>query len=136
MEEVMLNNTSLRDVVTFDILVEENVISSEYEILSISITKEINRIPTANIIIRDGEVANRTFAISNKDDFIPGKKIKIKIGRDTNNVLAFQGIIIRHAIKVKANGNSELHVECRDEAIRMALGRHSRYFQDMKDNQV
>jgi len=41
--------------------------------LSISITKEINHIPVAKIVIRDGEAADANFEISNGNDFIPGK---------------------------------------------------------------
>src|SRR3984893_9644933 len=136
MEEVNLANTSSRDVVTFDILVEENAINPEYQVLSVSITKEFNRIPAACIVFRDGEASDRTFAISNKDDFIPGKKIRIKIGRDSDNVQAFKGIIVRHSIKVKENGVSELLVECRDDAVRMTIGRHSHYYQNMKDSEL
>ena len=39
------------NVTTHDIIIDNNVIDQGYEILSISISKEINRIPTAKIVL-------------------------------------------------------------------------------------
>ena len=136
MEELLIPNPSRHDVVTFNLLVDGVTINPSWQILSISIIKEVNRIPTAKIILRDGEAADRTFEISNSDDLVPGKKIIIKIGLDGDNTQAFKGMITRHAVKIKENGNSELHIECRDEAVRMTIGRHSRYYENIKDNRL
>jgi len=136
MEELLIPNASLHDVVSFDILIDGNAINPAYQVLSLSITKEINRIPFAKIVLRDGEAADRTFAISEEDVFIPGKKIKIKIGRDGDNEQTFKGIITKHAIRVKENGNGELIVECRDETVKMTIGRHSKYYENVKDSQL
>jgi len=136
MQEVILTNTSLHDVVTFDILIDEKAISAEYQVKSVSVTKEINRIPIAWITLRDGEAAKGNFEISEKEDFVPGKKITIKIGRDSKNEQVFKGIIVRHAIKVNNDGHTELKMECYDEAVKMTLGRHSKYFEKMKDKAV
>lgn len=136
MQEVNLTNTSEHDINTFDILIDDKAIDSQYQVVSLSVTKEVNRIPSARILIRDGEASARTFAISSQNDFVPGKKVKIKAGRDSKNSQIFSGIIIRHAIKVRNNGHSELILECFDETIRMTVGRHSKYFEQMKDNEV
>ena len=136
MEQLLIPNTSTHDVVTFKILIDGNAVNPSYQVLSISITKEINHIPLAKIVIRDGEAAEANFEISNGNDFIPGNKISIEIGLDGNNSTAFKGIITRHAIKVRENGNTELQIECRDEAVKMTIGRHSRYYENMKDNRL
>jgi Rhs element Vgr protein len=136
MQEVNLTNTSTHDVNTFDILIDDNAIDPSYQVMSVSVTKEVNRIPCARITLRDGEAAQRTFEISSKNDFVPGRKIKIKVGRDSKNLQVFQGIIVRHAIRIRNNGQSELQLECYDEVVRMSIGRHSRYYENIKDNQV
>src|SRR5688572_3808768 len=136
MEEVALTNTSSHDVVSHDLLIDGSAINPEYQVISISVSKEINRIPLTKITIRDGEASKNTFEISAKNDLVPGKKITVKVGRDGTNSQVFEGLIVRHAIKVKANGQSELQLECFDETIKMTLGRHSRYFEKMKDKAV
>jgi Rhs element Vgr protein len=136
MDDVLIPNPAKYDVVTYNILIDNKEIDSTYQLLSLSISKEINRIPTAKIIFRDGDASEQSFKISNSDDFVPGKKIQINIGRDSTNKQAFKGIIVRHAVRVKANGHSQLYVECYDEAVKMTIGRHSHYFEQVKDEQV
>src|SRR5688500_17040417 len=136
MEQLLIPNESRHDVVTFKIFIDGTAVNPSYQVLSISITKEINHIPFAKIVIRDGEAADMNFEISNGNDFIPGKKITIEIGLDGDHSQALKGIITRHAIKVRENGNTELQIDCRDEAIKMTIGRHSRYYENLKDNRL
>ncbi|PWU01778.1 MAG: Rhs element Vgr protein [Bacteroidetes bacterium] len=132
----MATPTVTHDVVTYDIQVDNKTVDPTLQVLSIGITKELNKVPYAKLVFRDGSASEQKFDISNKDFFIPGKKIKIRIGHDGNNQQAFLGIVTRHAIRVKENGSSELHVECRDESVKMTIGRFSKYFENVKDNEL
>jgi Rhs element Vgr protein len=123
------------DVCTVAILVDGEEISGEFHVLSVAVMRELNRIPSATIQLRDGEASQSTFEASNADLFIPGKKIEIQLGYRSQNDSVFQGIIVKHSIKIRKNG-SQLIVECRDEAVKMTSGAKSRYFTDMKDSDV
>jgi Rhs element Vgr protein len=136
MEELLIPNDSQHEVVTFSLLINDTALDPSIDVFSVSVIKETNRIPIAKISIRDGEASERNFAISNQEELIPGKKIKIKIGRDGDDTQIFKGVIVKHAIRVRENGNTELLLECRDESVKMTIGRHSRYFENMKDSQV
>jgi Rhs element Vgr protein len=136
MDELVIPNPAVHDVASYEILVNDSPVDPSFQVLSILVSKEINRIPVARIIFRDGDASEGSFSLSNEDVFAPGKKIKINLGRDGNNTQAFKGIITRHAIKVRENGNGELHIECRDEAVRMTIGRHDRYFENIKDSRL
>lgn len=136
MPNILIPNNSKHDVATYKIVVDNTEVDPSYQVMSLSIHKELNRVSTASLVFRDGDAALQTFPLSNKTDFVPGKKIEISIGRDGLNKSAFKGIIIKHAVKVKANGNTELHVECMDVAVKMTIGRKSKYFQNVKDSDV
>lgn len=136
MEEILIPDKSLHGVDSFNIMLDNVAINPAYEVISVVVSKEINRIPTARIVMRDGEAATQKFEISDSNDIIPGKKIQIQFGRDGQNKQVFKGIITKNAIKVKENGNTELHIECKDEAVRMAIGRKSRYYENLKDSQL
>jgi Rhs element Vgr protein len=136
MPDLLIPNDSKHDVATFKIMVDGTELDPSYQLLSLSISKELNRVSSASIIFRDGDAALETFALSNKADFVPGKKIEISIGRDSKNASAFKGIIIKHAIKVKANGNTQLQIECMDVAVKMTIGRRNQYFENVKDSDV
>lgn len=136
MKERTLPIDSTFNVVTFDLLIEGKAIDSAYQVMSIAIMKEVNRVPWAKIVLRDGDPAAETFAISEKESYTPGKKIVVKLGRDRKNTMLFRGIITKHAIRLRENGASELSLECRDECTRMTIGRHNGYFEERKDSEV
>jgi Rhs element Vgr protein len=129
-------NDSRHGVITFDILTDGQPMNSGYQVLSLAVSKEVNRIPTAKIVFVDGSSSEEKFEISDTSDFIPGKKIHIKLGYDSNNTTVFKGIITKHAVKIRGNGASMLIVECKDEAVRMSVGRHSKYFEQVKDSEA
>lgn len=136
MEELIIPNPSQHDTISYEISLGGSKMDSSYEILSISIDKEVNRIPTAKILLKDGDAALGSFEISNKEDFLPGREIEIKLGFDSDNKKAFKGIITKQQVKVKENGNTQLQIECKDAAMRMTLGRKSKYYLDQKDSEV
>lgn len=136
MKERTLPIDSTFNVVTFDLLIEGKAMDSAYQVMSIAIMKEVNRVPWAKIVLRDGDPAAETFAISEKESYTPGKKIVVKLGRDRKNTMLFRGIITKHAIRLRENGASELSLECRDECTRMTIGRHNGYFEERKDSEV
>ena len=133
--ESIIPTPATPDVCTAAVLVDGTEISGELHVLSLAVTRELNRIPTATIQIQDGEAAKSTFAVSNSGDFIPGKKIEIQLGYRSQNDSVFKGIIVKHSIKIRKNG-SLLIVDCRDEAVKMISGAQSRYFTDRKDSDI
>lgn len=137
----MNNNTGIiqtgksPDLVTHQILVDEHEIPGTYPVLSMTIRKELNRIATARITFYEGTPSDQNFQISNSAFFVPGKKIQINAGYHSDNQLIFKGIIIRHSVKVR-NGKSSLVVECKDETVKMTVGRKSKFFYDSTDSDV
>ena len=136
MKEREIPIKTTHNVISYDILIENKVVDPGYSVMSISIVKEVNKISTAQIVFKDGDPSKETFKISEKEDFIPGKKIALKIGRDGDNKQLFKGVIVKHGIKAKENGETQLILECKDEAVRMTIGRHSRYFENIKDSEI
>ncbi|XZF12937.1 type VI secretion system tip protein VgrG [Chitinophagaceae bacterium MMS25-I14] len=124
-----------KSVCTFTILSEGNQVSATYQVLSIVVNKEVNRIPSATIIIIDGAASEQTFAVSNTEDFAPGKNIEIKAGYRANEETIFRGIVIRHGIKIR-NSSSVLMIECKDAAVKMTAVCKSNYYKDVTDSDV
>jgi Rhs element Vgr protein len=123
------------DLVTYKILIDGTELPATVNVLNISIEKEINRIPSAKIIITDGDPASQEFAVSNDTLLIPGKEIEIKSGYHSDEETIFKGIIIKHSLKIRAS-HSLLIVECRDKAVKLTSGRKSKYYFDSKDSDI
>ena len=123
-------------VLSFDILINGAKIKDTVEIIEISIQMEMNKITAASLVISDGGViglVNEPYINSEGNDFIPGNKIKISLGYDSINKPVFEGIIISQGLSIK-NGDSQLMVVCKDEAVKMTKGRFNAIFQNEKDS--
>ena len=131
----VIQTSQSADLVTHKILIEGEELSKTYQVKSIVVQNEVNRIPMAQIVLTDGEASERDFKLSNEDLLIPGKKIEISAGYHNDEEAIYKGVIIKHSIKIK-NGTSLLIIECKDEAVKLTIGRKSKYFYDVKDSDV
>ena len=131
----VLQTSKSADLITHKILIEGEELSNVYQVKSIVISMEVNRISSANITLIDGEASQRDFKLSNEDLFVPGKKIEINVGYHSDEETLFKGIVIKHNLKIRAN-SSQLVVVCKDEAVKMTIGRRSKYYYDSKDSEI
>src|SRR5688500_1919461 len=107
-----------KTVVTSTILSAGTAVPETINVLSIIVSKEVNRIPSATLVIADGDPAAQSFDNSNKAEFEPGKEIEIKLGYRSSEETVFKGIVVKHSIKTRKK-NSLLIIECKDKAAKM-----------------
>jgi len=124
-----------KSVVTHTIISGGTEVSKQYQLLSIIVNKEVNRIPMATLVYTDGEPSKQSFELSGKADFEPGKEIEIKAGYSSDEKLLFKGIVIKHSIRVR-NKNSVLIIECKDKAVKMTASCKNKYALDTKDSDI
>ncbi|MEB3281960.1 MAG: type VI secretion system tip protein VgrG [Lyngbya sp.] len=125
-------------VVTTTILSDGLRMNPEYNVMSIDIIKEVNKIPIAQIVLLDGDAAKQEFTISNTDFFKPGKEVEIKLryeGEVQNEATVFQGIIVRHSVQADRY-SSLLTVDLKDVAFKLTTQRRSAVFRDMTDKEI
>ncbi|MDW7693773.1 type VI secretion system tip protein VgrG [Flammeovirgaceae bacterium SG7u.111] len=121
-------------LVTFTILSNGTQIPAELEVLSIYVTKEINRVASLKMMIVDGDSATQDFEVSNTDLFIPGSEIEVKAGYGSQEKTIFKGIVVKNNISIKKSGASYLTIECKDKAVKMTVGRKDKLFEEKKDS--
>lgn len=124
------------DLPTFTILSNDTVIKEEYQILSINVKRSANQITEATIIILDGEPAKEDFPVSNSADFIPGSKIEIQAGYHREESTIFKGIVVKNKVRSYKNKPSILRVFCKDAAVKLSIGRQSKYYYQVSDAEV
>jgi Rhs element Vgr protein len=105
-------------------------------ILSLQTHCEINRIPTATLILKDGDPSIQKFELSSEADLDPGKEVEISLGYKGTNKPLFKGVIIRHSIKSTSALGTYLKIECKHPALKMTLGRKVRYFEEKDDKAI
>jgi Rhs element Vgr protein len=106
------------------------------QIISIVVSKKINKIPTANIVLLDGNMPEKDFPVSNAEHLKPGAEIKINAGYDQDEETIFQGIVVKHGIKISENNYARLIIECRDKAVGMTIGRKNANYVDTSDSDI
>lgn len=128
----------MSDVVTATIrkingLNSSEVMSSEYILLSLDLIKVVNRIPSAEIVLVDGDAAQQKFEISDASFFEPGSKIEILLryeGKRDSTV--FVGYVVKHSIQANLR-RSTLTLYLKDPAIKLTQHRNNAIFRDQHD---
>lgn len=124
-------------VVTHTILSEGQPMDPKHQLLSIDISKEVNRISDAQLMLLDGSVAKGKFLLSDTPFFEPGREIEIKLryeGQDPDTTV-FKGLVVRHGVEANAQG-STLTIELKDAAVKMTHPRKSEVFRDKTDDAI
>ncbi len=124
------------DLSTYKLLVGGQDIGNNYGLLSILVSKSVNKVSSAQIVLSDGDPAEQTFELSSEALFLPGESLEILLGYNTSEETVFKGIIVKHGIKTSPDRTSMLILELKDEAVKMTVGRKNKYFEDLSDSDV
>lgn len=122
--------------VVFSVFSSGKDVSANLQILSIEINESLNRVPVAVIVLMDGDMPEGKFPVSDLDSFKPGAEIEIKAGYESQTETVFKGIVVRHGISIRADGNSELRLECRDKSVSMTVSRKNANYINLTDSQI
>jgi Rhs element Vgr protein len=121
-------------LITYQVLANGSPIDSTYNVTSINIQKEVNKIATCEIVVLDGSASQEDFPISDSDTFVPGTSIEVKMGYESHNETVFKGIVLRQGLRVMSGQGPILEVVCKDEAVKMTVGRKNAYYKDTTDS--
>lgn len=125
-------------VVTATITSNSQVMDPAYELLSIDIVKEVNRVPYAQMRLLDGDAAQRKFAISDGAFFEPGNEIEIRLryeGDPGKEASVFKGLVVKQMVEASRQGTL-LTVEMKDAAIKLTQARRSKVYRDKTDDRI
>jgi Rhs element Vgr protein len=127
-------------VVTAGILdaTTSTLIEPGFELLSIDIRREFDRVPYAELTYIDGDPATQKFPLTDSDFFAAGKEIEIRLryeGDAAGEKTVFKGVVIRQSVQLTGNG-CILNVELSDKAVKMTAARKSFVFENIKDGDL
>ena len=121
---------------TVEISVDGTAFESSVSVLSVEVVKEMNKIPYARIVVKDGDAREQNYPLS-ESGYDPGKEVEIKVGHDPTGTLEtiFKGIIVEHGIK-QSFGVGSMVLVCKDEALKLTVGRKNMVFYEMTDSDI
>lgn len=124
------------DPISLSIKINGKVLKDTVEILSVTVSKEVNRIATAKFRVLDGGVfgvSNESFSNAEGSDFVPGNDVEIDMGYGNSRELVYAGILLSQRMIVKKN-KSYLEITCKDKAIKLTKGRFTNVYTDATDS--
>jgi Rhs element Vgr protein len=123
---------------TVTVLSEGNVIDPSYELVSVQVNKEVNRIPYAELVFKDGDIDTGQFPISDSTVFVPGNAIEIKAryedDPDSEQTL-IKGLVVLQEVNVEQT-SSTLRVALKDSAVAMTKANSHAVFNNMTDGEI
>ncbi|MGY3051891.1 Rhs element Vgr protein [Pedobacter sp. UYEF25] len=128
--------TEVETVAEFKISVEGIEIPYSIHLQGAYVSKIVNKISSAILVIQDGDAASGHFALTDGTLFLPGNQISIDAGDANSSKNIFTGIVIKQSIKIRVGMASLLTVECRHKAIKTTLGRNNAYFHNLSDSDI
>ena len=123
-------------LVFLKVLCNDSEIDGAWKIISITVSRRVNLIPRARIVLQDGDISKGEFPISDDDSFKPGAEVEIQAGYEQQTETIFKGIVVRHGVRVKGDNDAQVVVDCRDKAIKMTIGRKNANYVDKKDSDI
>lgn len=108
----------------------------EHHLLAVTLIKAANRIASARLAYADGTAASGAFPLSNGQLFVPGNAVEVLAGTTDDAVSLFQGVVVRHSLKIRDHVAPQLVVECRHRAVKLTVGMKNGYFYDQKDSDI
>lgn len=123
-------------VVTLSVLVAGQRVAASADLVSVTVHRAANSVPGARLVFSDGDMPERKFPISDADDFKPGAVLTVKAGYAQQEETLFEGLIVRHGVRVMGSNDARLVVDCRDAAVKMTVGRRNANYIDKTDSDI
>lgn len=122
--------------ITATILSDGRPMDPAYDLISIDIRRECNRIPQAELRVLDGDAAKRELAVSDSGFFDPGAEIEIKVRYEgEEDTTLFKGLVVRHGFEAHGRG-SVLVIGVKDAAVKLTGARMSAFFEKKTDDAI
>lgn len=104
----------------------------DFDLVSVEVVREVNRIPYAQLLLTDGEIARAEFPALDSDALAPGAEIEVKVRLGDQVTPLFKGLVSRVRLEF-ADGGPRLAIECKDKAFRLTSTRRSQIYVDGTD---
>ena len=132
---------SLNEPVSFSLIFDNAPLPSSFEVFSISVHKQLNKIGRACVKILGGDPKMNTFEEAESNLFKPGTELEIKLGYDQSNTTVFKGLVQKNGLSIRDGfqrykSKRLLVIDCVDKAIQLTKTYTSDIYEDKKDSEV
>ncbi|NHZ81648.1 type VI secretion system tip protein VgrG [Massilia sp. CCM 8695] len=110
------------------------VLPDSMRVIAVEVSRSVNKLAQARVYVADGDMAAKTFAVSDAKQLVPGARIDIEAGYGNKTSPIFSGIVIKHGIRIDAGNRVRVCIECRHAAFALTLSRNNKNHVDSTDS--
>lgn len=118
----------------FTVKVNGEPVARVHQLLAASVVHQVNRVSKARLVYLDGTASAGDFPLSGSDTFVPGAEVEVLAGAPGGEEQIFVGVVTRHSVRVREASAPQLIVECQHKAVKLTIGRKSKYYLDKTDS--
>jgi Rhs element Vgr protein len=111
-------------------------IDESIPVISVVVRCAVGCIPEARLVVADGDIRNTDWPVADGETFQPGAAISIAAGYDDQEQTIFEGIVVKLGMKISADNESCLVIECRHKAVKMSVGSKNAHHVDLTDSAI
>ena len=74
------SGSRVTSLTTFSLKVDGEALPGTISIVSVNIVHELNRIPSAHVVLYDGDAAKQDVVVSSGEELVAGKRVEIEGG--------------------------------------------------------
>ncbi|NRQ43799.1 type VI secretion system tip protein VgrG [Rheinheimera sp. YQF-2] len=113
-----------------------NALADSISIISVDISKALNRVPLAVLTFSDGDMPAKDFPLSNQAALAPGAQLVISAGYGDDEQQIFSGVVVKHSLAVSGDNQAKLVIECRDAIFAATLARNNANYINQTDSEI
>lgn len=110
------------------------VLPDSMRVIAVEVSRSVNKLAQARIYVADGDMAAKTFAVSDAAQLVPGARISIEAGYGAKTWPIFSGVVIKHGVRIDAGNRVRVCIECRHPAFALTLSRNNKNHVDSTDS--
>jgi len=122
--------------VSISVLLDGERLPESADLMSVTVRRAANTVPSARLVFNDGDMPEREFPLSDAAHFKPGAALTVQAGYGQQEETIFEGLVVRHGLRVEGENDARLIVECRDKAVKMTVGRRNVNYVDQLDSDI
>ena len=123
-------------VVRVSILSAGQAVAETVQVISVRVQRAANVVPSARIVVIDGDMPTGAWPVGDAATFAPGTEIEIKAGYGDDEATIFKGLVVKLGTRISGDNFGRLIVDCQDKAVKMTVGRKNANYVDETDSAI
>jgi len=111
-------------------------LADSVRLVSIRVRRAANTVPSATLVIEDGDMTTGAWDVADGATMKPGSEIAIKAGYGDREETIFEGVVVKLGMRISGENFSRVVAECQDKAVKMTVGRKNANYVDQTDGDI